>query len=102
MKSLFIFLAGIVMLGMGFSSCGKSCGSLGWTVGVQDELNNISAASIEYSQNPTPANCQAYREAYLDYIDALRSWDNCVQTTDRASWQQYLNEAEQNADDLKC
>lgn len=106
MKSILSLISGLLILaivGTGSLSCRKaSCGSLGWAVDIQDELNNLSATSAAYSQNPTPANCQAYREAYIDYIDALKSWDKCVESGSRASWQQSLNEAEQDAENLQC
>lgn len=95
-----IFCLGI--MGIGLVSCGKNCGSLGWALAIQDEANALSTASSAYSQDQSPANCEAYRQAYLDYIHALRDYDNCVEGGDRASWQQSLNEAEDDLDDLQC
>src|SRR5690554_4257119 len=81
------------------TSCGKNCGSVGWALDLQDEINNLSVAAQAYSQNPSPGNCEAYRQAYLDYIHALKDWDKCVDGVDRDSWRQSLNEAENDLDD---
>lgn len=102
MKCYYIIVAAALIISVGSWSCGKSCGTLGWALGVQDELNNLSTTSAAYSQNPTTANCQAYREAYIDYIDALKKWDKCVGASDRGSWQQSLDEAETEAENIQC
>lgn len=100
----------LLSLGIGLllsiGSCRKSglrCGSLGFAFALQDEAQNLSNASSAYSQNPTPANCEAYKHAYLDYIDAIRGYEKCLTTqAERASWQQSLEDSEQNAMNIQC
>jgi hypothetical protein len=102
MKLHFILLAGLFITGIGSFSCGKSCGTFGWGLEIQDELNSLSAASAAYSQNPTPENCESYRKAYRDYIDALKGFDKCVEPGERDSWRDALDEAEAEADNIQC
>ena len=106
MKNLSILFLYCTIAYACLSSCGKNeaaCGSLGWTFDLQDELNNLSEATTAYAQDDSPANCNAYKQAYLDYIDALRGWERCLEAgNDREEWQQALNQAEQEANSILC
>lgn len=106
MNLLRILFICAVLTGAGNMSCKKSqpaCGTFGWSFGIQDELNNLSDAILTYSQNETPENCLAYKQAYIDYIDALKGWEHCLlNDTDRSDWQNALNEAEQEANNIQC
>lgn len=106
MKLFRILLICSFLTAIASMSCKKSqpaCGSFGWSLAIQDELNNLSAATTAYAQNNTQENCQAYKQAYIDYIDALKGWEHClVNDLDRADWQQTLNEAEQEANGIQC
>ena len=106
MRLFGILLFAMAIMTLGTTSCSKkstvNCGSFGWGVAVQDEITTLSNASAAYSQNPTTENCNAYRQAYIDYINALRDYDKCVQSADRADWQQALDDAEQEANNIQC
>ena len=106
MKLFRVLVFGVVLLSLSSVSCkksGVSCGSTGWALGIQDEITNLSNAAGAYSTNPTTENCQKYRQAYIDYIDALKGWEKCLNTSaDRAEWQQQLDEAEQEAQNIQC
>ena len=101
-----IFFLCAVLTGIGSTSCKKSepaCGSFGWSFAIQDEIQNLSTATTAYAQNDTPENCQAYKQAYIDYIDALKGWEHCLLSEfDRADWHQALNEAEQEVNNIQC
>jgi hypothetical protein len=106
MNSFYALFFCSVLTVIGLSGCRKSgvaCGSPAFGLAIQEELNTLSTASTAYYQNPTPANCEAYKKAYVDYIDAIRGWEKCLSNTaERNSWQQSLDEAEQEANDLQC
>ena len=94
-----------VLAAVGTTSCKKSepdCGTFGWSFAIQDEINNLSAAATAYSQQNTPENCQAYKQAYLNYIDALKDWEHCLNDFDRTDWQHALQEAEQDVNNIQC
>jgi hypothetical protein len=106
MNLLRIFFICAVLTGVGIISCKKSepaCGSFGWSFAFQDEINNLSIAATAYGQNNTPENCQAYKQAYIKYIDALKGWEHCLLSElDRDDWHQALNEAEQEVINIQC
>lgn len=106
MKLATLFFICAVLTGMGTISCKKSeasCGTFGWSFAIQDELNNLSAATTAYAQNETTENCLAYKKAYSDYIDALKGWERCLLNDhDRSDWQNALNEAEQEVNNIEC
>ena len=106
MKLFRVLVFGVVLLSLGSVSCktsGVNCGSAGWGLAIQDEINNLSTTATAYSTNPTTENCQAYRQAYIDYIDALKGWEKCLSNAvDRADWQQALDDAEQEANNIQC
>ena len=84
---------------------GGGCGSFNWAISVSDELEGLSNAAVAYGTNPSVANCNAYKDAYRDYIDALRDVDNCIATlsaTDRKAYNDALDEAEEELEDFEC
>ena len=89
-------------------ACGKNNGvtpcGVNWANDIQDEANNLSNAILLYSQDPTPANCEAYRQAYLEYLDELKDWGNrcTLSSQDRKEWQEAIDDAEDEVDDIDC
>lgn len=73
----------IILSFLGFGSCKKKltdpdyC-SAGWATQVQDEATALSNAMTVYVNDPTAANCLAYKDAYQDYIDALKPFSECT------------------------
>ena len=95
----------IVIFCILFISCGTSplgC-SVGFAIKFQDELADVTNAAEAYNTDPTPANCIKYRDAYLDYIDALEDWGDCaVQNNSSAEFNESLKEARDSLDELEC
>lgn len=102
MKNLFLASLIIIACGFGFTSCGSDDGpagcSVAWATDLQAELTAIQNASVAYSNDQSQANCDALKAAYLAYVNKLRPYGNCTGLTgqDRASWQQAIDEAEDN------
>ena len=85
------------------SALEKKCENWSASVEFQEELSSVNNAAVTYSQNPTTENCEAYREAYLDYIDALRDWEDCYTFYDLDDeFNQALDDAEEAANNLDC
>lgn len=80
------------------------CGA-NWSpaVELQDELNALSAAINVYSQDPTVENCNAYKQAYLNYLDAIRDWEECyIYVGQQQEFLQAVEEAEQDVNEIEC
>jgi hypothetical protein len=66
------------------ASCGgddaKDCSSasLNFTQEFSNEIQDISNAAIEYANDPTSSNCNTYKNAIRDYINALKSFEDCA------------------------
>lgn len=111
MKSKFFFISVLIISILGFSGCNKDdddiddgpC-STNWALAVQDEANAWSSAATAYGTNPTAENCNAYKQAGNDYLDALEPFDNCAVLTgqQRAEWQAAIDAARESINNLNC
>lgn len=89
------------------ASCGSSgigdCDSDGFAQKFQTEFTKISETSMTFSADPTPANCEAFKNAYRDYIDVLAGWEDCaIELNQEADWRESLAESRQAIDDIEC
>lgn len=103
--SFMAVLFGLILI----TSCGGKDGVNGnncannFTSEFQDDLNEVSSASTAYAMNPTPANCQAFKTAYLDYINALKNWRDCaIAGNVLDQYQQSLDAAEAAVNNISC
>lgn len=91
----FFILFGLMVL----FSCSKEdpvdC-SNSWATDLQNELTALSTAISVYSMDQSDANCNDLKQAYQDYINALKPYGNCATLTgvNRTEWQNAVNEAE--------
>jgi hypothetical protein len=105
MKNVSLPLIGIIFCSMVLFSCKKddpaAC-STAWATELQEELTAVTDAFTTYSMDPSDANCIAVKEAYQDYIDALRPYGECSTLTgqSRTDWQNALDQAEDSIDTL--
>lgn len=106
-KKIFFSLFLMVVV-FGFWTCKKdnktdAC-SGAWASELSSEVNAMSSAAQTYATSPTPANCNAYKQAAQAYLDALTPYGNCATLTgqDRVDWQNALNGAQQGLDALDC
>lgn len=108
MKNRILF-ALLLMLGViGIWSCGgdddpAGC-STAWASELANEVSAMSAAAQAYGLDPSVANCNAYKNACQDYVDALEPYGNCATLTgqSRTDWQNALNDAQQQINDIDC
>lgn len=79
-----------------------NCGNGGWTVKVSKELNDFSTAASSYSTDPTPANCEAYKNAAKNYLDALEGVRGCVIGANQVEFNKAIAEAKEDVDQDDC
>lgn len=102
--SLWIGLLWIFCLGCSKddpSGFGGNCGDGDtWFELVSDESAQLSQLSSIYSNDPSSQNCQRLKDAYADYIRALKGVSDCVLGVTREAYQQSLNSAESEIEQL--
>ncbi|GJM31078.1 MAG: hypothetical protein DHS20C18_00790 [Saprospiraceae bacterium] len=82
---------------------GSSCGdNFNYALELQAESSNLSAAAQTYAQDQTQENCEAYKTAVQNYLNAAADLDNCVPVGDRAAYQQAIDDSQDSLDALQC
>ncbi|HEX2394965.1 MAG TPA: hypothetical protein VHI78_06430 [Bacteroidales bacterium] len=107
MRTIFSLLVILLVLGLG--SCKKdskdpaAC-SGAWATEVEAEADAVSDAMSAYLADMSVANCNAFKDAYLDYIDALEPFLECETLTaqDREQVQEYIDASEAAMSALTC
>ena len=109
MNKRFLF-ALFLMLGiLSFLSCGKDdatndpC-STAWATELNDEAQAMSNALQTYLNDPTTANCEAYKSAAQAYLNALRPYGNCAALVgqQRVDWQNAVDAAQEGINNIEC
>ncbi len=113
MKNLFFLLVLALSL-FSISSCGGDdddngggnnpdlCLFATFNEQVLASVNALQAAALNFGNDPTTANCEAYRTAAQDYLDTIRSFDTCADIISTQSYQESLAEAEMEVANLQC
>jgi hypothetical protein len=99
--SLFILLLAVVS----FVNCKKSSPltCTAFALEISDEVNAFSTAATNFSNDPSPENCAAYKMAGQQYLNALKGYDSCAFTgQERDSYNASIKEAEESLQDLMC
>lgn len=93
-NKLFILIGLFLFLGLG--SCSKKdketpC-STAWATDLQANMTTITNAAQAYAANQNPTTCNAYKNAYQAYIDALEPYGNCATLTvqQKSAWNDAL------------
>ncbi|TXB67929.1 hypothetical protein [Phaeodactylibacter luteus] len=111
-KTKFPLIALLLSFGL-FSACGGSdddapgpngpCGdNYDFSVELADELQAISETVNAYANDPTTANCEAYRQALLNYVDALEDAEPCILPGQRDAYDAALDQSRQDIMDISC
>lgn len=109
MKTKLLFILLVTAL-IGNESCKKDkdndpdiCAN-NWVTTTQDELTSVTNAAMAFGNNPTVANCNAYKTAYQAYINALKNYENCSALTgmSRTEWKNSLDEAQEELNEFNC
>ena len=94
---------------LGFVTCKKEsddpaiCNS-DWDIETEAEYDALLNAYTAYAADMTPANCNAYKAAFLSYINALKPFLECASwsTADRQEVQELIDESEDAMNELSC
>jgi hypothetical protein len=108
MKNIFFFSL-IIAFSLGMVACNNDdggsndCGDFNFGLALQAESQTLADAATLYGMNPTTANCEAYKQAFRDYLDAARGLENCADLSgQRDEYLQAIDQAEQNLNALVC
>lgn len=107
MSKKIFFILFLAVAVSGFWTCKKdktdSCTGA-WGSELSVEANAMINAAQVYGTDPTPANCNAYKQAAQAYLDALEPYGNCATLTgqDRVAWQNALDGAQASVNSLTC
>lgn len=94
-----------------FTACGDNssnstgaCNGFAWTQEVSDEATAFSEAAATFGQDRTLEKCEAYKEAYGNYVDALEDVNVSCFTTEanEQEYKQLLAEAKAEVNELNC
>ena len=88
-----------------FTSCGDDDDDpdpCNWSTELQAEVNAYVAASNAYFQDQSPANCVAYKNSLIAYLNAADDIENCVPAEQKADFDASLDAAQAQADLLAC
>ena len=77
------------------------CG-LAWTQQVEDEANALAISATAFGQNPSVTTCNAFRAAALSYLDALDDARPCVDNSERAQFDEAVDDAQDSVNELDC
>ena len=70
---------------------------------LAEELDAVTAAAQAFGANPTTENCEAFRQAYQNYLDEAEQYAECAALAgDQAEYQQAIDQAQQALDGLQC
>ncbi len=85
------------------NSCKKDePASCNYATETQDELNAVSAAAVTYGNDPSTANCNAYKAAFQTYLNALNSHSSCVLDSQQTEYHNAIIQAQADLDALQC
>lgn len=112
MKTKFLFgTAFTIILLISINACSSDnssnttndCNGLVWSQAVQSEISAVSESGVAYSNDPTPAKCEAYKGALRNYVSALKDINvSCIPQASEQDYKEALAEAEQDIDDIDC
>jgi hypothetical protein len=80
------------------------CGAnFNFTSELMQEAQTLQNAAQVYAMDQSTANCQAWVDAYGDYLDAARDLENCaIAAGQQAQYNQAIDDAEEALNQLQC
>lgn len=91
-----------------FFSCSKSDDNnmdCDWVEETSEISQKVINASIAYSQDATPDNCEKYKQTLNEYINALERFRGCYKDspgTIQANYEQIIKLNQESVNDLNC
>ena len=103
--SILLFMATLIIASFG---CGgddpndppSGCNTV-FSQTFNGELDAISTAANAYGMDPSQDNCDALKDAYNDYLDALEDWEDCANFYNQFDeWQAALDSARASVENI--
>lgn len=69
---------------------------------IDDVMGEFYSTASAYANEPTNANCEAYRKAAKEYLDVLEDYERCVDIDNYPDYQENLQEVQMEIDALSC
>ncbi|MEM9835588.1 MAG: hypothetical protein AAF828_03750 [Bacteroidota bacterium] len=80
---------------------GLACTNQAFTDAFNEAAMNLTTAINAYVADQSVANCEAYRAAADEYVDAVEDFADCA-LIDRDLYDQSIAEARQSVEDIDC
>lgn len=78
------------------------CTDQAFSQAVSDAVMNLSTAAQAYANDQSTANCDAYKQAALDYLSEVKRFEDCATIGQRQEFRDALQEAEENVNMTLC
>ena len=86
-------------------SCGgddvQDCNSSTFMTEVSDEIDLVNQAAAAFANDPSQTNCDAFKAAAQNYLDAVEGFSDCDGLT-QAEFDQALEAARQSVNSIPC
>ena len=109
MKTSKILMSCAIIILTGFSSCSieddvisGDCFGGTWIQELSVELQTWTATAQAYSDEPTKENCNRYKSAIANYLDALERIKKCVPVISKGDFDESLKEAKLELNEIEC
>ncbi|MEE9363497.1 MAG: hypothetical protein V3U92_12945 [Cellulophaga sp.] len=104
-------LIGSCVILFSFTNCSKNedntkdnieCFGGTWIQEIAAELSVWTTSAQEYSTDPSKANCDSYKSAVTNYLNALDKIKKCVPTISLDDFNKSIEEAKVELTDIGC
>ena len=105
MKILQTLIIGICIMSIPFfSSCGDNDPDpCDYAQETQDELNAVIAAQEAWvADQGNVAKCNAYKDAWTNYLNELEDHSDCVRDVDQEAYDQAIDDAQASINQIQC
>lgn len=111
MKNLFRFaIVGLMLAAVPFTACKDDdddnieCTETYFNDRTTELTEALDTAANNYNNDPSNANCNAFRDAYQDYVDFLRDFTDCAVELgeDQGEWNDSIEALEDILTLIEC
>jgi len=101
MKYFFTMLTFALFMSCGGSD-GVSCDINDLNDEIADELAALDATGLAYANDPTTANCEAWKSAGQTYLDAIEGFDSSCDGLSQSQYDQVIQGAQAALAAIPC
>lgn len=78
------------------------CTDLAFSEALSNAVSNLNDAATLFADDPSTANCEAYRAAAQDYVDEISRFEDCATFGTRDDFRDALRDAEESVAMIAC